>query len=91
MKCKDGRFAKDPRFLFFALNSFIRWETINTLGVSLQRDSAFRTATVAQMRDMIVLNGALARKFMFYGGSLRGMRSYWFKRCGELLDMVKQR
>lgn len=65
MKYKDGRFAKDPRFRFFAMYCVMKWQAINSGSVFLQRNSAFRNATVGQMRDMLAANRALAREIMF--------------------------
>lgn len=36
----------------------------------VQRNGAFGTATVGQMRDMIAQNRTSSREIMFYGGSL---------------------
>lgn len=56
----------------------------------MQRNSKLRDATSAEMKQMLTKNPSFARQIMFNGGTLRGTRSFWFKRCDELLDMVSQ-
>lgn len=90
MKFKDQRFAKDPRFRFFAMNSNLRWQAINQGDVFVKNNNAFRSANALEMREMLRQNHLLAKEIMFYGSSLRGTRPFWFKRCGELLDTVHQ-
>lgn len=90
MNYHDQRFAKDPRFRFFALNSTMRWQAITQGNVCVQRNSRLRNASLPEMREMLSKDPSLARQIMFYGSTLRGTRSFWFTRCGELLDMVSQ-
>lgn len=76
---KDGRFARDPRFRFHAMNTSMRWQAVYTGKVYVQRNSGFRTATVTEMTAILAQNRSLSEDIMYFGSSLRGTRSYRFK------------
>lgn len=88
MNYHDQRFAKDPRFRFFALNSVMGWRAITQGHVCVRRNSKLKNAMVPEMRHMLTHEPNLAKQIMFYGSTLRGTKPFWYKRCGELFDMV---
>ncbi|XP_055344659.1 uncharacterized protein LOC129592610 [Paramacrobiotus metropolitanus] len=88
MRLADGRFAKHPTFRFFALNSVLRWQALQT-GQIFVRKSSLGNVTSEQLREMLNHNPQLIKQIMNYGAKLRGTRSYWFQRSAELADMVR--
>lgn len=78
------------RFRFHAINSLMQWQALNTGNVFVQRNSVFRTASVGEMNALLAQSRIPSKENMFFGISLRGTRSYRFKRCLELIDMVNQ-
>ena len=89
LEYKDQRFAKHARFRYFALNTLMRRTGQSISNVYIKK-SRFPGATLDDVRRAIEENSDLANQIMVYSGSLRGTRSYWKIRCGELLDMVAQ-
>ena len=52
MRYADGRFAKDPRFRFFCLNSKLRWEAIRN-GSLFVRNRGLAGMTAQQLREWL--------------------------------------
>jgi len=90
MKYHDQRFAKHATFRFFAYNSIMRWTAIADGNVFVKNNKDFKNITVEKLKNMIIENPNVLKKVMFQGSNLRGTRSYWYARGGELTDMVKQ-
>lgn len=89
MQYKDQRFARDPRFRFFALNSTMRWTALNQGTVFVRRNFSGNMPSLEQVRQMIESgDSTLAQQAMYYGANIRGTRPYWGKRLRELPDMV---
>lgn len=63
MEYREKRFARDPRFRFFAMNTGMRWEALDIVSVFVQPNSAFRTATVAEMCAMLAQNSFVPRNY----------------------------
>lgn len=87
---RDGRFANDPRFRFFAFNTVMRWQAMRSGSMFVRRNKELEGKTVAELRQMVAARGGLAREIMFYGNKLRGTRQYWGARRSELLDLIDQ-
>ncbi|XP_055329698.1 uncharacterized protein LOC129582250 [Paramacrobiotus metropolitanus] len=87
MRYKDRRFASHPTFRFFALNSLMRWQAMR-VGQVFVRKHVFGAVTVAELRHRLEVSPGLIKQITSFGSSLRGTRSYWIKRSGELSDMV---
>lgn len=73
------------------MNTMMRWLALSSGNVfATERDSAFCPAAATDMMAMLTQDRALAKKITFYGSALRGNRSYWFRRCGEIINVVNQ-
>lgn len=90
MNYKDERFAKHPRFRYFALNSIMRWTALRNGGVFVKKNSEFENMTVDKFKEELQKNPNIIKKMMFHNSNLRGTRSYWYARGQELLAMVRQ-
>lgn len=54
MLYKDGRFAKHPRFRYFALNTEMRWRALQSGHVYVRQNPLDGSLSVAELRDMVV-------------------------------------
>lgn len=90
MLYEDGRFAKDPRFRFFILNSMMRWEALTLGNVFVKKNEFFSKMTVLQLKDYLKHNPRIVNEILFYSSRLRSTKSYWKSRSSELQDMVEQ-
>ena len=89
MKYDDGRFAKHPRFRFFAVNTEMRWRANETGRFYMKQHPGEAHLTVDDLRDMIGREGErFANKVVHYGTSLRGTKQYWFKERNKLIAMI---
>uniref|UniRef100_A0A1X7TJF5 Uncharacterized protein n=1 Tax=Amphimedon queenslandica TaxID=400682 RepID=A0A1X7TJF5_AMPQE len=89
MKYNDGRFAKHPRFRFFALNTEMRWRANETGRIYIRQHPGEAHLTVDDLRDMIGREGEVfANKVTHYGACLRGTRQYWFRERNRLIAMI---
>uniref|UniRef100_A0A1X7VMZ5 Uncharacterized protein n=1 Tax=Amphimedon queenslandica TaxID=400682 RepID=A0A1X7VMZ5_AMPQE len=89
MKYDDGRFAKHPRFRFFALNTEMRWRANETGRIYIRQHPGEAHLTVDDLRDMIGREGeSFSNKVVHYGASLRGTRQYWFRERNHLIAMI---
>ncbi|KAK3916400.1 ATP-dependent DNA helicase [Frankliniella fusca] len=87
---KDGRFARHLTFRFFALNSWMRWSALDDGKLFIKNNKEFENMTIARLKTLLQEKPHLIKKLMYYSSNLRGTRSYWNARCGELTDMVSQ-
>lgn len=76
MKYKDERFAKHPRFRYFALNSVMRWSALQNGGVFVKKNSEFRNMKKADIKKKLEEDPNLFKKMMFYNSNLRGTKAY---------------
>ena len=88
LKYENGRFAKDPRFRFLALNSTLRWEAIKLGNLFVRKRNMVRM-TGRQLRELLVQRPSIANEIAYFTSSLRASRSFWYQRCSELQDMVR--
>lgn len=90
LQYRDGRFANDKRFPYFAYNTLARHDAINCGAVYVRRNG-MQNLTVG---DLIAIarrpDHDLAASIMYYGVNLRGTRAYWKQRSAELTQMVHQ-
>ena len=76
LRHKTGKFQRNRRFRYVALNSISRWKARDIAGVFVRKN--FNTLTVEELQnrvqrnDMSVLQGLLR-----WSQSLRGTRQYW--------------
>ena len=86
---EDGRFAKHPRFSYFALNTEMRWRALQTGRIYVRQCPHDAQLSVEELRDMVGRAGeAFSNRVLHYAGSLRGTRQYWFKQRSRLIAMV---
>ena len=88
---KDGRFARHPRWRYFALNSSMRWRALSEGQIYVKQNLSDEQIDVTDIQEMIA-NGdnKIADRIMRYGEGLRGTRQFWMARRHELTDMIKQ-
>ena len=89
MMYKDDRFARHPRFRYFALNTEMRWRALQEGNIYVRQHARDAQLTVEELRDMVGSEGeAFSNRVLRYAGSLRDTSSYWFKQRTRLVAMV---
>ena len=89
MMYDDSRFAKHPRFRFFALNTEMRWRALQTGRVYVRQHPGDAQLSLDELRDMVGRQGeAFSNRVLHYASSLRGTKQYWFRQRSRLLSMV---
>ena len=89
MMYKDGRFAKHPRFRYFALNTEMRWRALQTGRIYVKQNVNDAQLSVQELKDMIGTEGtSLANRVLHFATSLRGTRQYWMRQRTRLTAMV---
>ena len=89
MRYDDGRFARHPRFRYFALNSEMRWRALQTGRVYIKQHPSNARLSLDELRSMIDCGGEqFSKRVMHYASSLRGTKQYWFKQRSRLIAMV---
>ena len=90
MMYEDGRFARHPRFRYFALNTEMRWCALQTGRIYVRQHPHDAQLSVEELRDMVGREGeAFSNCVLHFATSLRGTRQYWFKQRGHLISMVE--
>ena len=85
----DSRFAKHPRFRFFALNTEMRWRALQAGRVYVRQHPGDAQLSLDELRDMVGRQGeAFSNRVLHYASSLRGTKQYWFRQRSRLLSMV---
>lgn len=90
LRWDDGRFARHPRFRYFALNTIMRWQSKRLARVYAKRNKNDARFTVGDLREL--MGGDLekiAARISRGGVNLRGTRPYWLARRRELIAMIK--
>lgn len=90
MNYKDERFAKHPRFRYFALNSIMRWSALRNGSIFVRKNSEYQKMKKSDLQTKVDEDPNVMKKMMFYNSNLRGTKSYWYARGQELLAMVRQ-
>ena len=86
---EDGRFAKHPRFCYFALNTELRWRALQAGRIYIHQHPRDAQLSVEELRDMVGREGEVfSNRVLYYATSLRGTRQYWFKQRSRLIAMV---
>lgn len=88
----DSRFARHPRFRFFALNLIFRHRAMGRGKFLFSRDIGNRDMTVAQLRSALKEDGGhiLASKIVRCLQTVRGTRPYWHMEGAKLREMIEQ-
>lgn len=87
---KDGRFARHPRWRYFALNTIMRWRALSEGRVFVQQNLEEGQLTVSEILDLMESDAHITDKVLRYGEGLRGTCQYLLRHRAELLDMIKQ-
>ena len=92
MRYYDCRFAKHPRFRFFALNLIFRHRAMGRGRYLFSRDVGGHDMTVGQLRAALNRDGGqiLASKIVRCLQTVRGTRPYWYMEGAKLRDMIEQ-
>ena len=76
----EGRFARHPRFRYFALNTEMRWRALQTGRVYINQHPDDARLTLDDLRDMVGHEGEFfTHRVMHFASSLRGTSQFWFK------------
>ncbi|KAL7297052.1 hypothetical protein TKK_0009478 [Trichogramma kaykai] len=86
---KDGRFAKDPRFRYFALNTILRHNAITQSNLYVKKFK-LSDLTVLELRDLIKNDSSKLTNIMVHCARIKSTKSYWSRRYRELTNMVDQ-
>lgn len=86
----DGRFARDPRFRFFAMNTLLRHKAISECNLYIRRNKLLDKLDIKSLKENIQDDPSLVKNIMVFAANLRSTRPYWNQRCSELLAMVEQ-
>ena len=85
----DGRFARHPRFRFFALNTEMRHRALQTGRVYIRQHPGDGQLSLDELRDMVGRQGeAFSSRVLHYASCLRGTKQYWQRQRSRLLSMV---
>ena len=85
----DGRFAKHPRFCYFALNTEMCWRALQAGWIYVHQHPHDAWLSVEELRDMVACEGeAFSNHVLHYTASLRGGRRQWFNNRSQLITMV---
>ena len=92
MRYRDPRFARHPRFRFFALNLIFRHRAMGRGKFLFSRDVGCHNMTVAELRNALNRDGGqiLASKIVRCLQTVRGTRPYWYMEGAKLRDMIEQ-
>ena len=90
MMFDDGRFAKHPRFRFFALNTEMRRRALQAGRIYVRQHPGDAQLTVDELRDMVGHRegDTFSSRVVRYASSIRGTKLYWFQQRSRLLSMV---
>ena len=86
----DQRFAKHPRFRYFALNTVMRHRALQTGRIYVHQNHHDEHLSVDELRHKISSNSGeiLSSKVLHFGASLRSTRQFWLKQKSRLTAMV---
>lgn len=91
MRYTDGRFAKHPRFRYYAFNSIMRHRSRRAAAYFVGRNADDSALSAADIRDLLEDDASrLAGRVFRMGATLRGSSAYWAQRARELQQMVRQ-
>ena len=93
MRYKDGRFARHPRFRYFALNTMMRWRALETARVFVKQNPSDAALTVEELREMTKTSEKtphFPNKVVHFGKSLHGTKQYWNMQKKNLFAMMEK-
>ena len=87
----DGRFEANPRFVFLAYNTMLRWQSLQVGSVYVRKHPTDQDMSVAEIRELVESDRKkLSNKILRFGRQLRGTAQFWYSKTQELLAMSKQ-
>ena len=88
---EDGRFARHPRFRYYAWNVIQRKRASQTGRVFLRRDEEARDMTAEELQQLLAAgNRSLEYQLQYFGSTLRGTPQWKRARRAELLDVIEE-
>ena len=87
MLYKDGRYAKHPRFPYFALNTEMRWRALQAGRIYIRQHPEDARMTITELHQLVNPT-AFSNKVLHYAATLRGTRPYWMRQRTRLISMV---
>jgi len=89
MMYHDQRFAKHPRFRYFALNTIMRHRALQTGRIYVRQNPHDGQLSVDDLRNMVEQDSNnLSNRILHFGSSLRGTRQFWQRQRSRLTAMV---
>lgn len=89
MRYEDGRFAKHPRFRYFALNTEMRWRALQTGKIYIKQHPKDAHLSLEDLKEMVHCGGEeLSKRVLHYATSLHGTKQFWFKQRSRLISMI---
>ncbi len=86
---EDGRFAKHPRFRYFALNTKMRWHALQTGKTYIKQHPKDAHLSLEDLKEMISSVGKeFSKRVLHYATSLPGTKQFWFKQRSRLISMI---
>ncbi|GBN39519.1 hypothetical protein AVEN_44726-1, partial [Araneus ventricosus] len=87
LNTKIGKFARNPIFRYFAVNSIGL-----TIGLLFQNGKIClqRNTDVSSPSNKFRDEPGLVHRLMCFNSSVRGTTTYWLLYCGEVMDMIQQ-
>ncbi len=90
LRFRDSRFARHPRFPWFAFNTLQRHRTRDQARIFVRQQHDAAGLTADDIRTMLQEGDeTLANRMIRYGAQLRGTRAYWLARRAELIDTIR--
>ena len=91
LRYHDGRFQADPRFVFFAYNTYLRHQALQVGSIYAVNQPGGNNITAADIRDMLETDRTrLTNSILRFGRKIRGTPQYWYSQTQNILQMVKQ-
>ena len=89
MMYQDQRFAKHPRFRYFALNTIMRHRALQTGRIYVRQNPHDGQLSVDELRHMVDHDSEnLSNRVLHFGSSLCGTRQFWQRQRSRLTAMV---
>lgn len=89
MDQSDRRFARDPRFRFFAMNTLLRRQALSQASY-FTNNKVIPSLNVDQLRQKINEDPKFLQHIMPYIAHIRSTKPYWSQRTYEILAMTDQ-
>lgn len=85
----DGRFARHPRFRYYALNTQMRHRALQTGRIYVKQHPNDAHLSTEDLREMVHHGGeSLANRVQHFGYNIHGTRAYWFSQRSRLIAMI---